>query len=505
MHKSTSLEAELPALRRAAQHHPKIPAIRVGAMAHSQPHVAGAAHQQALGFPAQLPDDWRDKALAKMAELLTQQRALQVFMDSCVKCGACTDKCHYYLGTADPNNMPVARQDLMRKVYRRYFTFWGRHFPWLVGAADLTEAVLREWYTYYHQCSQCRRCAVYCPFGIDTAEVTMAGREILASVGIGQKYTQQVTAKVLATGNNLGLPAPALAHTLQELADDVRVETGIDVRFPLDERGAEVLLVTPSADFFAEPHVDGLIGCAKIFHAAGISWTLSTHAAEAANFGLFAGNHAHMKKIAQRVREAVLDLGVRRIVVGECGHAWRVAYNYWNTLLAPLDFLDHQYPVPQHVCESTYDLIRQGALVFDRDIHADKVVTFHDSCNVSRASRMGGVPGGQFTIPRAIIRACCSHFVDMRADSIGEATFCCGGGGGLLTDDLIELRVKGALPRMQALHQVVAKHGVTHMAAICAICKSQFAHTLPYYDFDREMIISVHQLAGDALQLKRLF
>ena len=30
------------------------------------------------------------------------------------------------------------------------------------------------------------------------------------------------------------------------------------VKLPLDQEGAEVLLVTPSADFFAEPHVDGL-------------------------------------------------------------------------------------------------------------------------------------------------------------------------------------------------------------------------------------------------------
>jgi Fe-S oxidoreductase len=59
-------------------------------------------------------------------------------MDACVHCGACTDKCHYFLGTADPNNMPVARQDLMRKVYRRYFTLPGKIAPWLVGAEDLT-------------------------------------------------------------------------------------------------------------------------------------------------------------------------------------------------------------------------------------------------------------------------------------------------------------------------------------------------------------------------------
>ena len=94
----------------------------------------------------------------KWASLLKTNRALQVFMDSCVKCGACTDKCHYYLGTSDPKNIArVARQDLMRAVYRRYFTFAGKYFPKLVDAVDLTKEVLDDWYKYYHQCSECRR------------------------------------------------------------------------------------------------------------------------------------------------------------------------------------------------------------------------------------------------------------------------------------------------------------------------------------------------------------
>jgi Fe-S oxidoreductase len=340
---------------------------------------------------------------------------------------------------------------------------------------------------------------VFCPYGIDTAEITMAGREILDSVGIGQKYTNEIIGKVLKIGNNLGLPEPALADTLQGLEEEVKEDTGADVRFPLDEKGAEVLLVTPSADFFAEPHVDGLIGYAKVLHQAGISWTLSSYASEAANFGIFIGNYENMQKVAQRIRDAALDLGVKRIVVGECGHAWRVAYSFWNTLIGPFDFLDPRYPAPQHICELTHDLIRQGALRLKREANDHRVVTFHDSCNVSRGSRMGPTPGGQFEIPREIIKACCNHFYDMAPETIGEGTFCCGGGGGLLTDDLLELRVKGALPRMQALKRVVDEHGVTHMAAICAICKSQFSKVMPYYGFEMDMIISLHQLVGDAL------
>lgn len=481
--------------------YPVIPAVKEGAMAHSKPFVAKPDHQKPLGFPGELVPGWEQVAVTKLGQLVSQSRALQVFLDSCVKCGACTDKCHYYLGTADPKNMPVARQDLLRSVYRRYYTFAGKHFPKLVGAKDMSKEVLDDWYSYYHQCSQCRRCSVFCPYGIDTAEVSMAARDIMDTVGLGQKYSNEIIGKLHKIGNNLGLPEPALRDTLDGLEEDVKEATGVDVKFPLDEKGAEVLLITPSADFFAEPHIDGLIGYAKVFHAAGISWTLSSHASEAANFSLFIGNHDNLQKVAGRIREAALDLGVKRIVVGECGHAWRVAYSFWNTLIGPFDFLDDRYPVPQHICEVTYDLIQRGVLKLDKSANDDKVVTFHDSCNVSRASGMGGIPGGQFIIPREIIRACVNRFVDMPPETIGETTFCCGGGGGLLTDDLVELRVKGALPRMQALQQVVEEQGVNYLAAICAICKSQFTKVLPYYKHPMDMIGSVHGLVSNAIVL----
>ena len=477
------------------------PRTQPGAMAHLKPFVAKPDHQKPLGFPGELVPNWKETALAKMGDLLGKYRSLRVYMDACVKCGSCTDKCHYFLGTGDPKNMPVARQDLMRKVYRRYFTFAGKHFPKLVGAADLTEEVIDDWYKYYHQCSECRRCSVYCPYGIDTAEVTMAGREILDAIGVGQKYSNEIIGKVFKIGNNLGLPKPALADTLLGLEEEVKEDTGVDVKFPLDVEGAEIMLVTPSADFFAEPHIDGLVGYAKVFHQAGIPWTISSYASEAGNFGLFIGSYGNMQTVAMRIRQAALDLGVKRIVVGECGHAWRVAYSFWNTLIGPWDFLDPRYPVPQHICEFTWDLIQRGALTFDKSANDDKVVTFHDSCNVSRASRMGNMPGGQFVIPREIIKAACNKYVDMAPETIGEGTFCCGGGGGLLTDDLIELRVKGALPRMQALKKVIEEDGVTHMAAICAICKSQFTKVLPYYGMGMDMIVSVHQLVSKALVL----
>jgi len=40
---------------------------------------------------------------------------------------------------------------------------------------------------------------------------------------------------------------------------------------------------------------------------------------------------------------------------------------------------------------------------------------------------------------------------------------------------------------------------VTHMVAICAICKSQFSKVLPQYGFEMDQVITLHQLVGDAL------
>ena len=493
--------AEARVLAPPLKEYPVIPILARGAMAASKPYAASDKMNEALGFPGKLVENWQARAIEKMGELLKKYRSLRVYLDACVHCGACTDKCHYFLGTGDPKNMPVARQDLLRKVYRRYFTLGGKLFPKLVGAEDLTEAVLEDWYKYFNQCSECRRCSVYCPYGIDTAEITMAAKEIMNSIGLGTKYTNEIIGKVHKIGNNLGLPPRALADTLETLEEEIKEDTGLDVKLPLDQKGAEVLLVTPSADFFAEPHVYSLIGYAKVFHAAGISWTLSSHASEAGNFGLFIGSYEQMKKISMRVREAALELGAKRLVVGECGHAWRVAYSFWNTLIGPFDFLDPRYPVPQHICEMTWDLIRHGAIRLDPEKNDHRVVTFHDSCNVARGAGMGGVPRGQFVIPREIIRASCNHFHDMAPETIHEGTFCCGGGGGLLTDELIDLRVKGALPRMEALKQVVDEHGVNFMATICAICKAQFTKVMPYYQFDMSMVGGVHQLVGDAIRL----
>ena len=174
-----------------------------------------------------------------------------------------------------------------------------------------------------------------------------------------------------------------------------------------------------------------------------------------------------------------------------------------NTLIGPFDTLDPAYPRPQHICEYTLDLVKRGAIKLDKSQNDHLTVTFHDSCNVARGAGMGGIPGGQFTIPRELIKASCNNYVEMDQNTIMEKTFCCGGGGGLLTDDLLELRVQGAMPRMQAFSKVQETHGVNFLALICAICKAQFTKILPKYDVPMDVAGGVHQLVASAIEIGR--
>ena len=444
-----------------------------------------AKDHAAIDLPTERVPNWQEKGITKLGEILDNNKALRVFMDICVRCGACADKCQFYLGTGDPKNMPVARAELMRKVYRRYFTLGGRIAPGLTDAADFDEEMLEQWYTYFYQCSQCRRCSVFCPYGIDTAEITNAAREVMCSIGVATKYVTEVVAKVYETGNNLGIPAPAWIDNCEFLEDALKEETGADIRFPVDAQGAEVLLVPPSADNFA--NVDTMIGYAKLFHVLGISWTTSTYCNEAGNFGLFL-NYRNLQKVNHRILQAARDLGVKRIIWGECGHAWRAAI-LTPTLSGSMDDFNPSYPY--HISQFTVDMLRQGALngKIDKSANDKYLVTYHDPCNAVRAGQL-------FEEPREIIRACCNNFVEMPADTIREKTFCCGAGGGLLTEEVMPIRMAGGKPRAMAVKYVKANY----LATICAICKAQLPEVMKYWDVPTE-VGGVVQLLGNSLKL----
>ena len=290
------------------------PGIRIGASQGQRCHPAKEKDMLKIDLPEECLPDWKGAMLKKMAEVLDKYRSVRLFLDICVKCGACADKCQFFLGTGDPKNMPVARADLLRKVYKRYFTRGGKIWGRANEAEELDETVLQDWYTYFYQCSECRRCSVFCPYGIDTAEITMAAREIMAAAGVATKYVTEVVAKVYDAGNNLGIWPAAWKDNCSFLEEDLKDTEGLDIKFPVDAVGAEVLLVPPSADNFVNTNT--MIGYAKMFHAAGVSWTTSTYCNEGGNFGLFL-NYANLKKVNNRILEAARQLKVKKIYWGE--------------------------------------------------------------------------------------------------------------------------------------------------------------------------------------------
>ena len=453
-----------------------------------------------------LPADWKRIILEGMKDRLEKYRSFRLFMDICVRCGACADKCHFYLGSGDPKNMPVLRAELLRSIYRRYFTAAGRAFPALAGGRELTEEVLKEWFYYFYQCTECRRCSVYCPYGIDTAEITMMGRELLNLVGCNINWVLEPAANCFRTGNHLGVQPHGFKDSIDFAVDELEEITGIRVQAPINRKGAEVLFVVPSADYFATPHYFTLLGYLLLLHKIGLDYTLSAFASEGGNFGLFS-SHEMMKRLNAKVYAEARRLGVKWILGGECGHMWRVLHQYMDTMNGPADFLE--MPVSPatgtrfehaaaskvvHICEFTADLIRNGKLKLDPSRNDHRVVTFHDSCNTSRAM-------GLLEEPRYILRSVCNRFYEMPENTIREQTFCCGSGSGLGTDENFEMRMRGGLPRANAVKYVKEQHGVNLLTCICAIDKATLPALMEYWVGGVE-VAGVHELLGNALVLE---
>jgi Fe-S oxidoreductase len=450
-----------------------------------------------------LPADWRQIILNGMKERLERHRSFRLFMDICVRCGACADKCHFYIGSGDPKNMPVLRAELIRSIYRRYFTASGRALGRLAGARELTVDVLKEWFYYFYQCTECRRCSVYCPYGIDTAEITMIGRELLNLVGCNINWVLEPAANCFRTGNHLGIQPHGFKDSIDFAVDELEEMTGIRVEAPINKKGAEILFVVPSADYFGTPHYFTLLGYLLLLHEIKLDYTFSAFASDGGNFGIFS-SHEMMKRLNAKIYEEARRLGVKWILGGECGHMWRIVHQYMDTMNGPADFLElPTSPVTGtrfenarstgmvHICEFTADLIFNGKLKLDPSRNERWNVTFHDSCNPSRAM-------GLYEEPRYILKSVCRKFHEMPENTIREQTFCCGSGSGLGTDENFEMRMRGGLPRANAVKYVREKYGVNLLACICAIDKATLPPLMDYWVPGVE-VAGVHELVGNAI------
>ena len=428
-----------------------------------------------------LPEgDVKNYILKRLKEEAERNRNIKMAVEVCVHCGVCLDNCPTYTTTRDILNSPVGRADLLRSVLKAE-KLSGKLFGKLVGAHPLDDEMLDKLYTYYYQCLECRKCGYACPFGIDQADITRTVRSVLYEAGIVSKYVATVIDNVERTGTNLGMKPLAIIKAITFAASEIKEEKGVEVEYYIyrddqqkmfkyraDQQIAEVtresgdwpeaLLVPASADFMT--NTETLKGYMLFLHLIGVKFAFSTEMAELANFGLFV-DERHLRYIGQKLVQAALRLGVKYVIAGECGHGWRAFKNYTGPEL------EKHGIKTMHIFHLVVDAIKNGKVKLDPSANGDKIYTFQDSCNYARA-------GDLTEEPRFIIR----HVVKNYREPINgrEKTWCCGGGGGLLTDELMPIRLQYA----KKWYEDALSVGADHVVRACAICKAQLSHTLPH-------------------------
>lgn len=409
-------------------------------------------------------------------------KALRLYMDLCAKCGTCAQVCPVYYGKPMAEYNPARRSDLIRGLYKRHETLSGRLLGGLVGAQDFDQAEFERWRDAFYSCTTCRRCAQHCPFGIDNAVITRKARTILDALGRTPAHLQKVVKTALTTRNTDGASAEAFKAAIAFIEEEMRDEHGVDIKIPVDVVGAEYLYLPPSGD--ALVNIEATMGLAKVFHVLGLGdrWTMSSQCFDGANYGLFTGNDAQMKATNKACVDEAKRLGVKVLLMGECGHAHRVmkrmmeAGKWWGEL--PFQVVN--------CLEWTAEHVQAGRLQFDKSKNPQSV-TYHDPCNFAKSC-------GIVEAPRVILRAACADFREMTPH--GADNWCCGGGGGLAAmNEILEFRVTVA--GVKKREQIKAT-GAEQVVTACANCKRQLGQLMEHHR-DGVVVGGVHDMLSRAI------
>ncbi len=420
------------------------------------------------------------EAFASILKHTNYRVALDHYVRVSAKCSRCTANCQVYLATRDGRDVPCYRSELLLSVYRRHFTVSGVLRGRLLGDPGLDDEKVQEMAESFYNCTACRRCHFECPMGIDHGLITHLGRYILSEIGIVPRalavsVREQLTG---ATGNTSALPVAALRDGLEFLSEEILEEKGVEVPIPIDQEGAEYLFLPAVSDFLME--ADTLMGNAAAFRATGDSWTIGTGYYDGINYGLFYSDHV-LEHVVRKIRAEAQRLKVKKILIGECGHASRVAKFFYPTFCGGSEAL----PVI-NIMEYTHRAWKEGRLKLQPNAITESV-TYHDPCNIAR-------PGWIVEQPRELIKAFCANYVEMtpnRRDNI-----CCGGGGGTVSID--EIRPYRTLVGGKAKAEQIRATGAKYCVAPCANCKKQLRELMEDQGIDCQ-IVGLHDLLYKAI------
>jgi Fe-S oxidoreductase len=398
-----------------------------------------------MARPVELDDHERvSRVKAEFDAKLNQTRA--TYLESCVHCGVCAEACHFFLQTGEAKYAPVRKMDLLQRHYRRERS----PMRWLfrLWTKEITLDDLMEWQELvYDSCTECGRCMLVCPMGIDIADIVNVTRQAYARAELVPAELTAMEQEQSESGNIFRTGPDDLRRIATELEQE-----GIPI--PIDKERADYVLVTSAIEILL--FKDALRSAARVLNHLGYSWTVQSCAFEGANFGMLSGYEDVQATLTNRLMGAAVSVGAKTVIIPECGHAYPAARWYGaNALGAPLPFK------VLHLSEFLGREVRTGRLKL-KPIKGKRTVTYHDPCKVGRV-------GGVFDEPRAVLKAMGMEHREL--PDHGVANFCCGGGAGnFLINRAQPLRQKTFELKRKQTEMVEAEALVT----ACSSCRMNF-------------------------------
>lgn len=407
-------------------------------------------------------------------------KIFKLSLDYCVRCQTCSEACHAYIASGYQEiYRPTFRSEVLRRIYQRYFTPGGRLLKSFVGAdVELNAKTVWRLLELSYRCNLCRRCAMVCPVGVDNALIAREIRKLfsqemgIAPVELYKKGSRQH----LKAGSTTGMNPAALKDMMEFAEDDIYEKTGRRIKIPVDKKGADILLVHNAGEFLAWP--ENPMAFAILFDAAGLNWTLSGDLLgyDAVNYGTWFDD-VEFSRVALRHVSIAKQLGVKKIVVGECGHAHKGLCVIADRVL-PGDLSLSEIPRESNI-PLLWEIVKSGQVKLDPRKN-DFAVTLHDPCNVVR---LMGIVRPQ----REVIKAICAR--PLREMTLnGPWNYCCGGGSGFAIMNSLNFAQwrKNVSQRMKARQILEVFAGVDsaepkYICAPCSNCKGSMRDILEHY------------------------
>jgi len=396
--------------------------------------------------------------------------AMRFYLETCTRCGVCTEACHVHASMGQVKYIAAYRGEIVRRLYKKYFKVRGKAWPSVGEAKELSDMALDELYDAAYSCTGCRRCMVYCPFGIDTQMLMSIAKLLLVGAESEPEILTLLADTSIEKGKSIDLFKENFMKGIKRLEAEVVEKWKMEAEqtaIPVDVEGADLLYVA-----LAGAH--SIIPAAAIFNAAGENWTLSFF--EAVNFGAFVGDPTKTKLILDRIVNEAKRLKVKEVCICECGTAYRV-----------MKQLTGKQPFKvSSITEVHARYIRDGRIKLDKT-KVDGAVTYHDPCQIARNA-------GVMDEPRYILKHLTDDFRELTDDP--RYNWCCGGGGGLVAmgEDTLDFRMKSARVKVDQVNDT----GARILATACENCHAQLDDLNTHYKMGVEVRF-LSSMIADAL------